>query len=493
MYTLGAMSIQAARAFAAREHRLLVGGEWVESLGGEELPVEDPSTEESLAVVPQASGEDVDAAVAAAREAFDDGRWSRLAPDAKTIVLLRLAELVVEHAEELAALESLDNGKAIAEARGDVAGTAMVLRYYAGWPSKIHGETNPTEQRFLSYTVREPVGVCGQIIPWNYPLLMASWKLGPALACGNTVVLKPAEQTPLSALRLGELCLEAGIPAGVVNIVTGDGRVGAALVEHPQVDKIAFTGSTEVGKRIMAAASSTLKRVSLELGGKNPNIVFGDADLAAAVKGALAGAFENGGMACTAGSRLLVARSVYDEVVERLAAAARTLRVGRGVEESTDIGAIVSREQLEKVRSYLEIGREEGAELVAGGEDPGLGRGHFITPAVFAGAGPEMRIAREEIFGPVVAAIPFDEPEEAAVLANDSPYGLAGAIWTRDVGKAHALARDLRAGTVWINAYGSIRPSVSFGGTKQSGFGRELGLHSIETYTELKSVFVDLT
>jgi acyl-CoA reductase-like NAD-dependent aldehyde dehydrogenase len=435
----------------------------------------------------------VEIAVAAARAAFDDGRWSRLSPDEQTIVLLRLTALVEEHAEELAALESLDNGKAIVEARGDVAGTAMVFRYYAGWPTKLHGETNPTEARFLSYTVREPVGVCGQIIPWNYPLLMASWKLGPALACGNTVVLKPAEQTPLSALRLGELCLEAGLPAGVVNIVTGDGRVGAALVEHPQVDKIAFTGSTEVGKQIMAAAAPTLKRVSLELGGKNPNVVFADADLDAAVRGAIAGAFENGGMACIAGSRLLVERRAYDDVVGRLADEARSLIVGPGVEETSDIGAIVSGEQLERIRSYLDIGRDEGAELVVGGEDPGLGRGHFLTPAVFAGARPEMRIAREEIFGPVVAAIPFDEPEEAAALANDTPYGLAGAIWTRDVGKAHALARSLRAGTVWINAYGSIRPTVSFGGFKQSGFGRELGPHSIETYTELKSVFVDLT
>ncbi|HET7567826.1 MAG TPA: aldehyde dehydrogenase family protein [Gaiellaceae bacterium] len=487
------MGVDTARAFASREHRLLVGGEWVASGGGEELPVEDPSTEEPLAVVPQATEGDVDAAVGAARSAFDDGRWSRLSPDAKTVVLQRLAGLVEEHAEELAALESLDNGKAIAEARGDVAGVATVLRYYAGWPSKIHGETNPTEERFLAYTVREPVGVCGQIVPWNYPLLMASWKLGPALACGNTVVLKPAEQTPLSALRLGELCLEAGVPAGVVNVVTGDGRTGAALVAHPQVDKIAFTGSTEVGKLIMAAAAPSLKRVSLELGGKNPNVVFADADLDAAVKGALAGAFENGGMACIAGSRLLVERAAYDEVVERLAVAARALRVGPGIDESTDVGAIVSREQLDKIRSYVELGRAEGAELVAGGDDAGRERGYFLAPAVFAAATPEMRIAREEIFGPVVAAIPFDDPQEAAALANDTPYGLAGAIWTRDVKKAHALARALRAGTVWVNAYGSIRPTVSFGGFKQSGFGRELGLHSLETYTELKSVFVDLT
>lgn len=493
MANIAASDVQQALRFAAREHRLLIGGRWALGKGQEIIQVENPADECLLAVVPQASPEDVDLAVRAAREAFLDGRWSCLPPDRKAEVLFRLADIMEERAATLAALETLDNGKAIAEARGDVQAAVQVIRYYAGWPTKIYGETNPTESKFLSFTLREPVGVCGLIVPWNYPLLMAVWKVAPALACGNTVVLKPAEQTPLSALLLGELCLEAGVPPGVVNVITGDGRTGEAMVRHPGIDKIAFTGSSEVGKKIMATASHTLKRIHLELGGKNANIVFADADLEAALEGAFVGAFENGGQACIAGSRLLVERSIYDEFVKRLAERAEQTRVGPGIREDTEIGAMVSRAHLERIFGYIRIGQEEGAQLVTGGDRALFERGHFMRPTVFGGVTPSMRIAREEIFGPVVAAIPFDTPEEALAVANDTPYGLAGAVWTRDIKRAHALARGLRCGTVWINTYGKVRVTVSFGGTKESGFGRDLGRYSIDAYTEPKSVFVDLS
>lgn len=485
--------MEQALAFAGQEHRLLIGGARTRSTGQERLEVINPSDESPLAVVPQASADDVERAVQAARASFEDGRWATASPERKTDVLLKLAALIEQNLEMLAALESLDNGKAISEARADVAASASVIRYYGGWPSKIFGETNPTESRFFAYTAREPVGVAGLIVPWNYPLLMAVWKLGPALATGNSVVLKPAEQTPLTALFLGELCQAAGVPEGVVNVVTGDGRVGRQVVVHPGVDKIAFTGSTEVGREIMAAAAGDLKRLHLELGGKNANIVFADADLDAATREAFTGAFENGGQACIAGSRLLVQRPVYRDVVERLADLAERTRVGPGIEEETEIGAIVSGEHLSRIRSYIEVGREEGADIVAGGKGIQRERGFYVRPTVFSSVTPRMRIAREEIFGPVVAVMPFDTPEEAVRIANDTPYGLAGAVWSRDVKRAFTVARSLRCGTVWINTYGKIRANVSFGGYKQSGFGRDLGKHSIDAYTEIKSVFVDLS
>jgi phenylacetaldehyde dehydrogenase len=480
----------AARAFAARRHGVFIDGEVVHP-PGERIVVEDPATEEPLAEVPLAGAGTVDQAVAAARAAFDDGRWSRLDPVEQEAILRRLAGLVEQHADELAWLELLDNGKAMVEARGDVAGTARVLHYYAGWPTKLRGDVHATDRRFLALTVHEPVGVCGQIIPWNYPLLMASWKLGPALAAGNAVVLKPAEQTPLSALRVAELCLEAGIPPGVVNVVTGDGTTGAALAAHRGLDKVAFTGSTEAGRSVMAAASHAITRVTLELGGKNPNVVFADADLDAAVEGALAGAFENAGQACIAGSRLLVERAAHDEVVARVAERARAIEVGPGWREGVELGPLVSAEQRARVLGYVEGAAAEGAALVTG--DAALpGPGHYVRPAVVGDVSPAMRIFRDEVFGPVVTVTPFEGDDEAVALANDTRYGLAAAVWTRDGGRAIALARRIRSGTVWVNAYGSIRPEVPFGGFGESGLGRELGAHGLAAYTEPKSLFVSV-
>lgn len=481
-----------ALSFAREPHRLLIDGNWTQSSSENELQLEDPATAEVIGSAACASAEDVDRAVAAARAAFDGRVWCDLPPGEQSLRLLRLAELIEERSEELASLESLDNGKPIAEARGDVAGSVDVLRYYAGWTTKLHGETNPTEPRFFSYSLREPVGVCAQIVPWNFPLLMACWKLGPALACGNTVVLKPAEQTPLTALRLAELIGEAGIPDGVVNVITGDGTTGAMLATHAHVDKVAFTGSTETGRTVMAAAAASLKRVSLELGGKNANIVFADGDLDRALDAALEGAFENAGQACTAGSRVLVERSAYDWSTAELSERAAGLVVGPGHSESTQVGALVSAKQLERVTSYVAIGREEGATLIPDGGATS-GPGHFIRPAVFTDVTPAMRIAQEEIFGPVVVIIPFESEDEAVEIANSTSYGLAAGIWTSDVKRVNRVVRRLRVGTVWVNAYGSVRPTVGFGGVKQSGFGRELGLHSLELYTQAKSVFVDLT
>jgi phenylacetaldehyde dehydrogenase len=482
----------AARAFAGRRHGVAIGGDGVTAAREDEwIAVEDPATEEQLAEVPLCGPETVDRAVATARRAFADGRWSSLDPVDQERAMRRLADLVERHAEELAWLEVLDNGKAMAEARGDVAGTARVLHYYAGWPTKLRGDVHPTDRRFLALTVAEPVGVCGQIVPWNYPLLMASWKLGPALAAGNTIVLKPAEQTPLSALRLGELCHEAGIPPGTVNVITGDGSTGAALAAHRRIDKIAFTGSTEVGRSVMAAAAQSITRVTLELGGKNPNLVFADADLDTAIDGALAGAFENCGQACIAGSRLLVERGAHDEVVARIAERARTIAIGPGWREGVELGPLVSAAQRERVLGYVAEAIREGGDLVT--DDSAIdGPGHFVRPAVVGEVTRDMRIFREEVFGPVVTVTPFDDQDEAVALANDTRYGLAAAVWTRDGTRALAVARRIRAGTVWVNAYGSIRPEVPFGGFGDSGLGRELGAHALTSYTEPKSMFVAL-
>jgi acyl-CoA reductase-like NAD-dependent aldehyde dehydrogenase len=486
---------EVARFVGAPARKMLIDGKWVDAASGKTFETPDPATGKTLARVAEGDAEDIDRAVKAARRAFDAGKWTRMGPHERERLLLRVADLIEKHAGELAQLETLDNGKSLFETQNvDIPQSAMVFRYYAGWVNKITGDTNPSDPSFFNFTLREPVGVCGQIIPWNFPLLMAAWKLGPALACGNTVVLKPAEQTPLTALRLGELLLEAGIPEGVVNIVPGFGETaGAALVRHPLVDKIAFTGSTEVGKEIHRATADTLKRVSLELGGKSPNIVFADADVEDAVKGAITGVFFNQGQVCCAGTRLFVESKVHDDFAEALAMAASSMKQGPGLAPGTQVGPLVSKEQLERVTGYLEIGKQEGAKALTGGEratGPGLDGGYFVKPTVFTGVRNDMRIAQEEIFGPVVSVIPFKDENDAVLQGNDTFYGLAAGVWTRDVSKAHRVARAIRAGTVWVNCYNVFDAVSPFGGYKQSGYGRELGKQALELYTQTKAVWM---
>jgi aldehyde dehydrogenase (NAD+) len=477
---------------AIRETKLFIDNQWVDPVKGGTFDTYNPATGEVIAKVAEASAADVDRAVKAARRALESGPWAKMDAAERGRLLYKLSDLVEKNAEDLAALESLNCGKTIRDSRSDMQGVVNTLRYYAGWADKIEGKTVPVRGNFLSYTLRQPVGVVGQIIPWNFPLLMLAWKWGPALACGNTVVMKPAEQTPLTALRLADLAREAGFPNGVVNIINGMGETtGAALVVHPDVDKIAFTGHVDTAKIITKAAADTLKRTTFELGGKSPNVVFADADMEKAVAGAFHAIFFHGGQCCTAGSRLFVEEKVRQEFVERLAEKSKERKIGDPLEDGTEQGPQVSQEQMDKILGYCDLGQKQGATLLTGGHRFG-NKGFFVEPTIFDNVRDDMAIAKDEIFGPVVSVLPFKNVEEVIGRANNTYYGLAAAVWTKDLDKAHRLAREVKAGTVWVNCYHVVDTTTPFGGFKMSGQGRENGEAALEHYTEMKTVTIKL-
>ncbi len=483
------------RQQAVERKKMFVGGKWLEGTG-KTFEVFNPATEEVIAEVPDATEIEVGAAATAAQAALEEGPWGKMSARERGRLIYKLAQRISEKSEELARLESLNNGKPFFESsRVDLPSTVECFEYYAGWADKIEGETIPVAGPYLNYTLREPVGVVGAIVPWNFPLLLAAYKVAPALACGNTVILKPAEETPLTALRLGELAQEAGFPGGVFNVVTGLGpSAGAALVRHPGIDKIAFTGSTSTGQEIMKASAMTLKKVSLELGGKSPNVVFADADLDAAVKGAVSGIFYGKGEVCTAGSRLLVEEKIHDQFMEKLVERSKRMTPGDPFDAKTRLGPLVSKNQMERVLGYIKAGKEDGAQVLTGGKQAsvGNGKGYFVEATVFDRVEQHMKIAQEEIFGPVLATLRFEGLEEAIQKANGTAYGLAAGIWTKDVKKAHAFAKAVKAGTVWINTYGDYDAAAPFGGYKMSGFGRDLGKAALEAYTQTKTVWVHL-
>jgi betaine-aldehyde dehydrogenase len=478
--------------------RMVIGGEGVDAADGKTFDIVNPANGKTIATAPLGGREDVDRAVAAAEAAFDDRKgWANWAAGKRGRSLAKLADLIKKNSDELAWLESRNGGKPINSARGEIIGASLVFDYYAGAANKVYGQTIPVSKPGLDLTLREPIGVVGLIVPWNFPLLMAAWKVAPALAAGNTALLKPASYTPLTALRLGELALEAGIPPGVLNVVTGPGgTVGASIAAHDGIGKVAFTGETTTGQEIMRLASANVKKISLELGGKSPNIVFADADLEKFAKESPYSVFDNAGQDCCARSRIFVERSVHDRVVELFAAATRNVKVGDPADEATEVGPLVSTKQRDKVRDYIAIGLGEGATIVVGGEapdDPDLADGAFLMPTVFDGVDNDMRIAREEIFGPVVSVIPFDTEDEALRLANATPYGLSGSIWSRDIGKALRAAKALQSGVISINSNSSVHTEAPFGGYKMSGIGRELGMAALDLYTETKNVFIDIS
>ena len=477
--------------------QLFIGGAWRAPVSGETYKTINPANEEPSAEVGKGDERDLDLAVAAARKAFDQGPWPRMSAADRGRIVWKLGDLIQQNLDEMARLESLNTGKTMFDSgKVEIPFAADVFRYYAGWATKIHGETLALRDNAFTFTLRQPVGVVGAIVPWNFPFLLSSWKIAPALAAGNTVVLKPASLTPLTALKFAELCQQAGLPEGVFNVVTGPGgTVGMGMVRDPRVDKIAFTGSTDVGKQIMREAAGTLKRLSLELGGKSPNIVFADADMDAAVKGAMTGIFYNKGEVCAAGSRLFVEEKIHAEFMAQLTEKVKGLKVGDPMDKGTRMGPVVSRQQMETVLGYIEAGKREGARLVAGGgrANVGTGKGYFIEPTIFDGVTNRMKIAREEIFGPVLSVIPFTSIEDGLAQGNDTAYGLAAAVWTRDVAKALKAARAIRAGTVWVNAYNLFDAALPFGGFKESGFGREMGSVGLDHYTEVKTVWVDLS